>query len=131
MQEQHYRITLTALCLYGFFKELRPSEPYLTDYLIGQQYKNLTQEDVYNKVYPVWPYAYFSLLIPVFLLTDFLKYKPVIIVGTSHPFITSANFWTFLDPPTYLLCQYKYSSEGQQKWPFFEPIKLFIAHMLT
>ena len=49
MQEQHYRITLTALCLYGFFKELRPSEPYLTDYLIGPQYKNLTQEDVYNK----------------------------------------------------------------------------------
>ena len=80
MEEQHYRITLTALCLYGFFKELRPSEPYLTDYLIGPQYKNLTQEDVYNKVYPVWPYAYFSLLIPVFLLTDFLKYKPVIIL---------------------------------------------------
>lgn len=80
MQEQHYRITLTALCLYGFFKELRPSEPYLTDYLIGTQYKNLTQEDVYNKVYPVWPYAYFSLLIPVFLLTDFLRYKPVIIL---------------------------------------------------
>ena len=101
MQEQHYRITLTALCLYGFFKELRPSEPYLTDYLIGPQYKNLTQEDVYNKVYPVWPYAYFSLLIPVFLLTDFLKYKPVIILGTYHPFITSANFWTFSDPPTY------------------------------
>ena len=35
---------------------------------------------VYNKVYPVWPYAYFSLLIPVFLLTDFLRYKPVIIL---------------------------------------------------
>ena len=34
----------------------------------------------HNKVYPVWPYAYFSLLIPVFLLTDFLRYKPVIIL---------------------------------------------------
>ena len=31
-------------------------------------------------MYPVWPYAYFSLLIPVFLLTDFLRYKPVIIL---------------------------------------------------
>ena len=54
MQEQHYRMTITALCLYGFFKELRPSEPYLTDYLIGPQYKNLTQEDVYNKGNFLW-----------------------------------------------------------------------------
>ena len=52
MEGARYRTTLIALCLYGFFKELRPSEPYLTDYLIGPQYKNLTKEDVYNKVRP-------------------------------------------------------------------------------
>ena len=33
----------------------------------------------YFQVYPIWPYSYFGLLIPVFLLTDFLKYKPVIV----------------------------------------------------
>ena len=77
--DNRYIYTLSVLCLYGFFKEIRPSEPYLTDYLTGKQYKNLTTDDVYDKVYPVWPYSYFALLIPVFLLTDFLRYKPVIV----------------------------------------------------
>ena len=30
-------------------------------------------------MYPVWPYSYFALLIPVFLLTDLSKYKPMIV----------------------------------------------------
>jgi thiamine transporter 2/3 len=34
----------------------------------------------YYDVYPVWTYSYLAVLIVVFLLTDFLKYKPVIIV---------------------------------------------------
>ena len=68
-----YVKTLMLLCLYGFFKELRPSEPYLTDYLVNEEYKNLTQDAVYNQVYPVWPYSYFGLLVPVFLLTDYLR----------------------------------------------------------
>ena len=70
--EESYVRTLVLLCMYGFFKELRPSEPYLTDYLVNEEYKNLTQDAVYNQVYPVWPYSYFALLIPVFLLTDYL-----------------------------------------------------------
>jgi thiamine transporter 2/3 len=31
-------------------------------------------------VYPVWTYSYLAVLIVVFLLTDYLRYKPVIIV---------------------------------------------------
>lgn len=37
--------TSLLLCLYGFFKELRPSEPFLTNYLIGPQ-QNLTESEV-------------------------------------------------------------------------------------
>ena len=40
-------------------------------YLCGQ---------VYQDVYPVWTYSYLSVLIIVFLFTDFAKYKPVIIL---------------------------------------------------
>ena len=69
--------TLLLLCAYGLSKEVRPSEPYLTEYLTGPD-KGLSEDDVYQKVYPVWPYAYFGLLVPVFLLTDLLRYKPVI-----------------------------------------------------
>ncbi len=68
--------TLLLLCAYGLSKEVRPSEPYLTEYLTG--YKGLDEDDVYQRVYPVWPYSYFALLVPVFLLTDLLRYKPVI-----------------------------------------------------
>ena len=77
--DKNYLITSILLCSYGFFKELRPSEPYLNEYLTGEKYKNITESDVYDKVYPVWPYSYFALLIPVFLLTDYLRYKPVIV----------------------------------------------------
>ncbi len=66
------RWTLVLLCAYGFSKEIRPSEPYLTQYLTG--YKGLDEDDVYQKIYPVWPYSYFALLVPVFLLTDLLRY---------------------------------------------------------
>ncbi|KAM4771174.1 thiamine transporter 2-like [Rhinophrynus dorsalis] len=68
-----------VLCLYGFFTFLRPSEPFLTPYLTGLDH-NLTVEQVTNSVFPVWTYSYLAILLPVFLLTDYLRYKPVIIL---------------------------------------------------
>ncbi|XP_039383355.1 thiamine transporter 1 isoform X2 [Mauremys reevesii] len=67
------------LCLYGFFASLRPSEPFLTRYLLGPD-KNLTETQVFNEIYPVWTYSYLVLLFPVFLATDYLRYKPVILL---------------------------------------------------
>ncbi|KAE8604739.1 hypothetical protein XENTR_v10014814 [Xenopus tropicalis] len=67
------------LCLYGFFTFVRPSEPFLTPYLTGPDH-NLTVEQVTNSVFPVWTYSYLAILFPVFLLTDYLRYKPVIIL---------------------------------------------------
>ncbi|MBN3302269.1 S19A3 protein, partial [Amia calva] len=58
---------------------MRPSEPFLTPYLTGS-YKNLTIHQVSRQVYPVWTYSNFVILIPCFLLTDYLRYKPVIIL---------------------------------------------------
>ena len=65
------------LCSYGFFKEMKPSEPFLTPYLKAQ--KNMTEEDL-EKIYPVWTYSYLLTLLVVFLVTDLLRYKPVIII---------------------------------------------------
>uniref|UniRef100_A0A4X2K5J4 Thiamine transporter 1 n=1 Tax=Vombatus ursinus TaxID=29139 RepID=A0A4X2K5J4_VOMUR len=67
------------LCAYGFFANLRPSEPFLTPYLLGSD-KNLTERQVFNEIYPVWTYSYLVLLFPVFLATDYLRYKPVILL---------------------------------------------------
>ena len=44
-----YSATLGLLCTYGFFKELKPSEPFLNEYLTGP-WKNLTEDEVYQQV---------------------------------------------------------------------------------
>ncbi|NXF71184.1 S19A3 protein, partial [Sclerurus mexicanus] len=67
------------LCLYGFFYMMKPSEPFLTPYLTGPD-KNLTTDEVTNQIFPVWTYSYLALLVPVFLLTDYVRYKPVLLL---------------------------------------------------
>merc|ERR1719376_254280 len=59
--------------------DMKPSEPFLNNYLTGPV-MNLTNEQTTYEVYPVWTYSYLSLLVVVFLLTDILRYKPVIVV---------------------------------------------------
>ncbi|XP_063811715.1 thiamine transporter 1 [Pseudophryne corroboree] len=75
------------LCANGFFTNLRPSEPFLTPYLLGPD-KNLTERQVFNEIYPVWTYSYLILLFPVFLATDYLRYKPVILLQGLSLIIT-------------------------------------------
>lgn len=67
------------LCLYGFFKEMKPSEPFLTPYLRTRP-NNFTDEQLENEIYPVWTYSFLVALFVVFFVTDFLRYKPVIII---------------------------------------------------
>ncbi|KAM5228703.1 thiamine transporter 2 [Ctenodactylus gundi] len=67
------------LCLFGFFSMMRPSEPFLIPYLSGPD-KNLTSTQITKDVLPVWTYSYLVLLLPVFVLTDYARYKPVIIL---------------------------------------------------
>ncbi|KAM5267059.1 thiamine transporter 2 isoform 3-T4 [Hipposideros larvatus] len=67
------------LCIFGFFSMMRPSEPFLIPYLSGPD-KNLTSTEMANEIFPVWTYSYLVLLLPVFVLTDYVRYKPVIIV---------------------------------------------------
>ncbi|XP_029026605.1 solute carrier family 19 member 3b [Betta splendens] len=69
----------TVLSLYGFFAYCRIAEPFLTPYLIGP-HKNISGEVLNNYLFPIWTYAYLVFLFPVFLLTDFLRYKPLIVV---------------------------------------------------
>ncbi|TSK62534.1 Thiamine transporter 1 [Bagarius yarrelli] len=66
---------------------LRPSEPFLTAFLMGPE-KNLTETQVVNEIYPVWTYSYLLLLFPVFLATDYLRYKPVLILQSASYIIT-------------------------------------------
>ena len=70
------------LCLYGFFKEFKPSEPFLTPYLESSA-KNFTRDEVNGEIYPYWPYAYLVAAFFTFLLTDIVRYKPVILLESG------------------------------------------------
>lgn len=77
------------LCLYGFFSNFRPLEPFLTPFLLGPD-KNLTETQVVNEIYPLWTYSYLVLLFPVFLATDYLRYKPLLILQAASFIVTYA-----------------------------------------
>ncbi|XP_044761940.1 thiamine transporter 2-like [Coccinella septempunctata] len=82
------------LCVFGFFKEIRPSEHFIYEYLSGP-WRNITGEEVISEVYPVGTYGYLVLLVVVFLITDLLRYKPLIIVtGLSGIVFSSMLIWT-------------------------------------
>lgn len=91
--EKWLRISL-LLCIFGFLKELRPSEPFVYEFLIGP-WRNITDEQVNQEVYPVGTYAYLAQLVIVFLITDLSRYKPLIIVlGLSGIAVWSMLLWT-------------------------------------
>lgn len=66
------------LSLYGFFKEFKPSESFLTPYLVDS--KHFSKAVVNSEIYPYWPYSYLVASLFIFLFTDFLLYKPVILL---------------------------------------------------
>ncbi|XP_051965854.1 thiamine transporter 1 [Xyrauchen texanus] len=84
-----WKYPTSLLCIYGFFSTVKPLEPFLIPYLTGPD-KNLTMEQVTNQVFPVWTYSYLVVLVPVFLLTDWLRYKPVMVFQCSALFATTA-----------------------------------------
>ncbi|XP_006876625.1 PREDICTED: folate transporter 1 [Chrysochloris asiatica] len=78
------------LCFYGFMAQMRPGESFITPYLLGD--KNFTKEQVTNEVMPVLSYSYLVVLVPVFLLTDYLCYKPVLVLQS----LSYMSLWLLL-----------------------------------
>ena len=66
------RISL-ILCSFGFFREMRPSEPFVTDFLSDSTWRNITADQVNREIYPIGTYSYLALLCVVFLITDILR----------------------------------------------------------
>ncbi|CAG5036403.1 unnamed protein product [Parnassius apollo] len=91
--EEWIKITL-ILCAFGTLREIRPSEPFVTEFLLGK-WRNITEYQLNQKVYPVGTYSYLAQLIVVFLITDFLRFKPVIIIsGLSGISVYAVLLWT-------------------------------------
>lgn len=48
---------------------------------------------VINEIYPIWTYSYLLLLFPIFLATDFLCYKPILVLQASSLVVTYVMLW--------------------------------------
>lgn len=78
----HWKATTVLICLYGIVKEFRPATPFLTPYLVSP-FKNFTEVQLYSQIYPFWTYSYLIALIPIFFLTDMLRYKPIVMLEAT------------------------------------------------
>ncbi|KAJ8255862.1 hypothetical protein COCON_G00197260 [Conger conger] len=79
------------LCFYGFMFQQKPGEPFITPYLLSST-KNFTRDQITNEVTPVLAYSNMAVLVPVFLLTDLLRYKPVLILQS----LSNVAIWLLL-----------------------------------
>ncbi|KAJ8003886.1 hypothetical protein DPEC_G00153050 [Dallia pectoralis] len=86
-----WQLSVFFLCFYGFMVQLKPGEPFITPNLLSTE-KNFTREQVTNEISPVLSYSYMAVLVPVFLLTDFLRYKPVLILSS----LSHVSIWLLL-----------------------------------
>lgn len=91
---QWLRISL-LLSIFGFLKEIRPSEPFIYEFLIDNRWRNVSDTDVVTLVYPMGTYSYLVNLVVVFLITDLLRYRPLIVLlGASGIVIWGMLLWT-------------------------------------
>jgi thiamine transporter 2/3 len=83
-------LLLSAL---GFLKEFRPIESFIVDYY-QSNFKDVTLEMVNKEIFPISTYSYTIQLIIIFLITDYLRYKPLIIVmGVSSCAIWASTLY--------------------------------------
>lgn len=78
--EEWKRLAL-LLCIYGVLKELRPLEPYITKFFSDPP-MNFTHDQINLEIYPISVYANLICLVVIFLVTDLLRYKPIIIFNS-------------------------------------------------
>uniref|UniRef100_A0A8C4DDU8 Solute carrier family 19 member 3a n=1 Tax=Dicentrarchus labrax TaxID=13489 RepID=A0A8C4DDU8_DICLA len=120
-QWSDWRYPTTLLCIYGFFSTVKPLEPFIIPYLTGPD-KNLTTEQVNNQIFPVWTYSYLAVLVPVFLLTDWLRYKPVVVFQCVSLFITTAMLLWMESVPAMQAMQFFYGVVTASEVAYFSYI---------
>lgn len=72
MLENWLKISI-LLCIFGFLREMRPSEPFAVEYLI--QHRNVSFDEVTNYYFPLGTYSYLFQLVIIFLITDVFRYN--------------------------------------------------------
>lgn len=70
----------------------------------------------------MWTYSFLAVLVPVFLLTDWLRYKPVVVFQCSCLFITTAMLRWMKSVPAMQAMQFFYGVVTASEVAYFSYI---------
>ncbi|XP_058835349.1 thiamine transporter 1-like [Topomyia yanbarensis] len=89
-----WRRIAAVLSIFAFIKDFRPSDPFVVQFLNGP-WHNITTQDINQQVFPVGTYSYGAQLVVTFLITDYFRYKPLIVLSSLAGLVYWALFiWT-------------------------------------
>ncbi|XP_038114186.1 thiamine transporter 1 [Culex quinquefasciatus] len=80
MRDIKWHTIAAMLSMFGFLKDFRPSDPFIVQFL-NSSWHNLTKEQITQDLFPVGTYSYGTQLVFTFLITDYFRYKPLIILA--------------------------------------------------
>ncbi|XP_055626314.1 thiamine transporter 1-like [Toxorhynchites rutilus septentrionalis] len=77
---KEWRSIAILLSVFGFLKDFRPSDPFLVQFLNGPCH-NISTQQIQQDLFPVGTYSFGTQLVITFLITDYLRYKPLIVLA--------------------------------------------------
>ncbi|XP_060861226.1 folate transporter 1-like isoform X2 [Metopolophium dirhodum] len=73
---ENWKTVSLFVCVFAMVREIRPIEPFFTSYLKSM---NFTSNQINEEIYAVGTYSCLVLAVVIFLVTDYFRYKPLII----------------------------------------------------
>lgn len=80
------KLKFTLLILFGFLILFKPEGPFLVYFFVEE--KDLTKDQVYQEIFPIWSYSYSACLLFLGILSEFVGYKFTILVGIAGSLVT-------------------------------------------
>ncbi|VVC37391.1 Reduced folate carrier,Major facilitator superfamily domain [Cinara cedri] len=84
---ERWLIQSIMISVFGFLKDFRPEDPYIIQYLTSSP-MNFTIEEIIQEIFPVSTYTCVNVTIIIFLVTDYLHYKPILVFGAISSVIS-------------------------------------------
>ncbi|XP_026820186.1 folate transporter 1-like [Rhopalosiphum maidis] len=84
---KNWKTVSLLVCVFAMVREIRPIEPFFTSYLKNM---NFTLNQINEEIYAVGTYSCLVLAVLIFLITDYFRYKPLIIADGIAGILTYA-----------------------------------------
>ncbi|XP_050433204.1 thiamine transporter 1-like isoform X2 [Adelges cooleyi] len=73
---KQWKYVAFLVCVFAMVREIRPIEPFFTSFLISA---NFTREEINEQIYAIGTYSCLVLAVVMFMVTDYFRYKPLIV----------------------------------------------------